>query len=242
MESFAITDKGMVRETNQDYVYCSDESIGILPNLYAVADGMGGYSGGDFASKYCIETVVNELKNNVGRTIVGAISNALSVANAGVIAEAAKDPKLSGMGTTFVSVCICGKTAYAANVGDSRLYRYRNDLGLVQVTVDHSLVEEMIRDNKIERKDAKHHPKKNLITKAVGAMESIDPDFYEIDVEPGELLMLCSDGLSNMLEEETIRSILSNDDLNLEEKSDLLVKTANEHGGKDNISVVLVRI
>lgn len=242
MKSVALTDVGKKREINQDFVFCSDTSVGLLPNLYIVADGMGGHKAGDFASRFCVDEFEKELRESKGRTLIGCMEEAIRHTNDKLIRAAATSPDYEGMGTTFVAVTIDEKDLYVANIGDSRMYRIAADGEIRQITEDHSLVEEMIRNGEIERKDAKHHPQKNLITRALGAEGDIVPDFFEISVEEGDCILLCSDGLTNMVEDETIRQVVRDKEISLAERARQLIDLANEQGGKDNISVVLVQI
>lgn len=241
MESFSMTDIGLQREINQDFIYCNDNSIGVLPNLYIVADGMGGHKAGDFASRFCINEFVKEVATITGRTIIGSMEGAIRHTNEGLLKEAAGNPDLEGMGTTFVAAVISDRSVFVANIGDSRMYLIENGT-IRQITEDHSLVEEMIRKGEIERKDAKHHPKKNVIMRALGAAEQVIPDFFEIEPEKGSYLLLCSDGLTNMLEDEAIKTIVLEQNTTLEQKVKHLIEQANAQGGKDNISVVLVQM
>lgn len=236
-----MTDIGLQREINQDYIYCNDNSVGLLPNLYIVADGMGGHKAGDFASRFCINEFVKEISTISGRTIIGSMEGAIRHTNEGLLKEAANNPDLDGMGTTFVAAVISGRSVYVANIGDSRMYVIDKNM-IRQITEDHSLVEEMIRKGEIERKDAKHHPKKNVITRALGGAEQVLPDFFEIEPETGSYILLCSDGLTNMLEDDEIKTIILEQDETLEKKAAHLIEQANKQGGKDNISVVLVQM
>lgn len=242
MESFAMTDIGSRREVNQDYVYCSDDAVGLLPNLYIVADGMGGHKAGDFASRYSVSEFEKELKEQKARTIIGSMEGAVRLVNERLLKEAEADPDYHGMGTTFVAACITGESLFVLNIGDSRLYLLNEKGTIRQITQDHSLVEEKILRGEIERKDAKNHPEKNVITRALGAAEQVVPDFFEVELEAGDYVLLCSDGLTNMVEDSTIKEIILQKDTSLEEKAGKLIDLANENGGKDNISLVLVHI
>lgn len=242
MKSAAITDVGRQRKINQDYIFASDEKIGPLPNLYIVADGMGGHKAGDYASRFCVEEFLKEIEESKCRTECSAIVSALSSVNGRLFEISKSNQDFEGMGTTFVALTIEDKTAFICNVGDSRLYRWSGAEGLYQVTRDHSLVEELIENGEIERKDAIFHPKKNVITRAVGVEDKVAADMYEIELEKDEMLLLCSDGLSNMVNDEKIGEFLRNEKFGPEIKAKELVDYANERGGKDNISVVLVQI
>jgi protein phosphatase len=242
LESFAITDIGSRREVNQDYVYCNDDAVGLLPNLYIVADGMGGHKAGDFASRYSVSEFEKELKEQNARTIIGSMEGAVRLVNERLLKEAAAEPDYEGMGTTFVAACIVQENLYILNIGDSRLYLINEKGTIRQITQDHSLVEEKILRGEIERKDAKNHPEKNVITRALGAAEQVIPDFFEVELSAGDYVLLCSDGLTNMVEDLILKETVLNPETSLKEKAETLVKLANENGGRDNISLVLVHI
>jgi protein phosphatase len=242
LESFAITDIGSRREVNQDYVYCNDDAVGLLPNLYIVADGMGGHKAGDFASRYSVSEFEKELKEQNARTIIGSMEGAVRLVNERLLKEAAAEPDYEGMGTTFVAACIVQENLYILNIGDSRLYLINEKGTIRQITPDHSLVEEKILRGEIERKDAKNHPEKNVITRALGAAEQVIPDFFEVELSAGDYVLLCSDGLTNMVEDLILKETVLNPETSLKEKAETLVKLANENGGRDNISLVLVHI
>ena len=208
MESFAITDIGSRREVNQDYVYCNDTAVGLLPNLYIVADGMGGHKAGDFASRYSVNEFEKELKEQNARTIIGSMEGAIRLVNERLLKEAESEPDYEGMGTTFVAACIHQGNIYILNIGDSRLYLINEKGTIKQITQDHSLVEEKILRGEIERKDAKNHPEKNVITRALGATDRVAPDFFEVELSSGDYVLLCSDGLTNMVEDLVLKEKL----------------------------------
>ena len=240
MESFSVTDTGRMRDNNQDSVYCEQNPGSGLSNIFLVADGMGGHKAGDTASKICIETVVDALKNNPKRTVVGSLEYAVREANQAILEKASKDSKYQGMGTTLVGMIIEDAVAYIVNIGDSRLYQIRKHIR--QITTDHSLVEEMVLSGEIEKEEMRTHPNKNIITRALGTIDDPKPDLFEVDISPGDVYLLCSDGLSNMLDDKEIERIASQADKPLSEIGQSLVDAANKAGGKDNISVVLIRI
>ena len=242
MESFAITDIGSRREINQDYVYCNDDVVGLLPNLYIVADGMGGHKAGDFASRYSVTEFEKELKEQNARTVIGSMEGAVRLVNERLLKEAAAEPDYEGMGTTFVAACIEQESLYVLNIGDSRLYLISEKGTIRQITQDHSLVEEKILRGEIERKDAKNHPEKNVITRALGAADQVVPDFFEVELSAGDYVLLCSDGLTNMVEDSVIKETVLNSEASLKEKAECLVELANKNGGRDNISLILVHI
>ena len=242
MESYGITDVGIRREVNQDYIYCNDNTIGLLPNLYIVADGMGGHKAGDFASRFSVTVFEKEIREQKARTIIGSMEGAVRQANEFLLREAAAQSEYAGMGTTLVAGTITDERLFVVNIGDSRLYIIRETGQIRQITQDHSLVEEKILRGELERKDAKYHPQKNVITRAIGATEQVLPDFFEVELEGISYVVLCSDGLTNMVEDNIIRDIVLNSDGSIKEKAEQLVALANKNGGKDNISVILIHI
>ena len=237
MKIFAMTDVGRKREVNQDYVYVTDKPIGPFPNLLAVADGMGGHKAGDFASKYTVGVLREELESTPLNKPEEILRNVVSIANDKLIEVASADIKLEGMGTTLVVATVVGNTLYFANVGDSRLYLINEKIR--QISKDHSLVEEMVRVGGIDREAARTHPDKNIITRAVGALDTLEIDFFSEELKAGDIVLICSDGLTNMLEDKEIGRILR-ERASLEEKAGKLVAAANDNGGKDNIAVILI--
>ncbi len=236
MKTYSITDIGKRRTSNQDFIYASDQAVGSLSNLLVVADGMGGHNAGDFASRYTVETMVDYIENAKEKRPIPLLSAAIHQANDFVIEKAKSDKSMEGMGTTVVAATIGDDYLYVANVGDSRLYLI--DKGIEQITRDHSLVEEMIRAGELQRKDARSHPDRNIITRAVGVRAPVKIDFFDVKLEKGDKILLCSDGLTNMVEDEDILRIVKKSG-SLEEAAKHLVNEANKNGGKDNISVVL---
>lgn len=240
MRSFSITDVGEKRQINQDYVFCEENSIGGLPNLFIVADGMGGHNAGDYASRFSVEVFTERIRTNQLKTPIGMISDALQYTNDLLLEEANAKNDLQGMGTTFVVATIIESVLYVANVGDSRLYVLRE--GIKQITEDHSLVEEMVKTGEIERKDVRFHPNKNIITRALGAGSAVTPDYFEVELTEGDIVLMCSDGLTNMMDDKDIMDIVQAYPEDLEMMAGTLVQKANENGGKDNISIVLVKL
>ncbi len=232
-----LTDTGRKRELNEDYVYASEKPVGNLPNLFIVADGMGGHNAGDYASDFTVKTLVEEIENSFEKNPTIIFQKAIGVANQKLREIASNDLSKRGMGTTVVAATCMGKYLQVANVGDSRLYVVNDTIK--QITTDHSYVEEMIRRGSLQRENARSNPNKNIITRAVGAKNDIQADIYVVELQPGDLLLMCSDGLSNMLEDEEMRMIIKRQ-RDIVEMAEELVKAANENGGKDNISVILV--
>jgi protein phosphatase len=237
MRSSGKTDIGSKRRDNQDCIFVSDEPVGPLPNLYIVADGMGGHRAGDRASRMAIDITVDFVQKSTIENPIAILKRAMLFANNEIYKESCQDPDLNGMGTTMVAAVAKDGKLYVANIGDSRLYAIDGDIH--QITMDHSLVEEMIRNGELERKKGRNHPEKNIITKAMGSKDEIIPDFFEIDVKPEEKYLLCSDGLSNMVEDDEIRDIVV-ENYSLDETTQALIDRANYYGGSDNISVVII--
>ncbi len=237
LKSYAITDIGQKRKLNQDFIFLSETPIGNLPNVFIVADGMGGHKAGDFASRYAVETIVDEIMSSMETNSVTILNKAIEKANTYTRRKAKEDEHLAGMGTTVVIATCKENCLEVANVGDSRLYVVNEEIK--QVTVDHSLVEEMIRMGGIAREAARNHPDKNIITRAIGARDTVEADFFNLELKSGDKVLLCSDGLTNMVDDDTIQHIL-NKDISLKEKAEELVQMANQNGGKDNISVIVI--
>lgn len=238
MRVYSATDVGQKRKMNQDYVFVSQSPVGNLPNLFVVADGMGGHNAGDFASSHAVKTLVNEISEDADFNPVKVIRHAIETANTEIMDQAQKDVHLRGMGTTIVVATIVGHYAYIANVGDSRLYVIQEEIH--QVTKDHSLVQEMVRMGEIKEEEARNHPDKNIITRALGAERTVDIDFFDLKLEPGSVILMCSDGLSNMVEDAKLQQIILTPGKELSERGEELLREANQNGGKDNIAVVLI--
>ena len=240
VKSYSVTDIGRQRQLNQDYVFTSEVPMGPLSNLFVVADGMGGHKAGEYASKCAVETIVEDINTYQDTGIIKSLTMAIQHANAKIRQVANSDINYQGMGTTLVTATYSDDTLYVGNVGDSRLYVIGD--GIRQITTDHSLVEVMIRMGGLDREKARTHPDKNIITRAIGVVEVVDVDFFEVeDLKEGDIILMCSDGLSNMLTDHEIAEIV-NARGTLEEKADKLVAAANQNGGKDNIAVILIEM
>lgn len=237
LKTFSITDIGKKRKVNQDFVYTSETSVGNLPNVFIVADGMGGHNAGDYASKVTVEVMVEQIGNSFEKNPVRIFGKAIDAANDRIRKKASECPELDGMGTTVVAATCMGRYLQVANVGDSRLYVVNHEIK--QITRDHSLVEEMVRAGVLGKEEAKNRKDKHIITRAVGAGGSVEPEYFTVELEEGDIVLMCSDGLTNMLEDEEIRMILSSAG-DLVEKAQELVDAANRNGGGDNISVILI--
>ncbi len=238
MISYEKTDVGIKRKVNQDTIFASDTRIGKLPNLYIVADGMGGELAGDYASAKCVEIIVDAITNSTELETVRILEMAIKTANTKIFTEAKKDPTKAGMGTTLVLATVFDGHLYVANVGDSRLY-VASGSKLKQITKDHSVVAELVRTGELDEDDAKHDKRKNMITRAIGAENKITPDYFDVEISGNEHILLCSDGLTNMVEDETIYSVLTSDDT-IANRANKLIEIANANGGKDNVSVIII--
>lgn len=240
MEAFANSDIGKVRDMNQDSYYISDKDDKI--KLYIVADGMGGYKGGEIASKLAIESSKNYIINNFDQTkkerdqIIELIKNAIEYANMVVYEKSKEVPELAGMGTTIDVCLIYSNRIYIGHIGDSRVYRLRKDF-FRKLTVDDSYVEQLVKEGNITKEEAYNHPKKNMLTKALGCTAFVEPTVLVKGFMKGDILLMCTDGLTNMLKEDKICEIIKQ---NSEQASKELVKKANEQGGYDNITAVII--
>lgn len=239
MKAYAKTDIGSKRSMNQDSLYCNENQVGSFQNLFIVADGMGGHRAGDHASKLCVESIVSSIEKSGHKTPVTIFEEAVTNANRTVYEEAKANPEYDGMGTTMVACTLLGDKLYIANIGDSRLYLIDDEIQ--QITSDHSLVEEMVKIGNITEREARVHPHKNIITRALGIDSSVHADYFEISVNKFNYILMCSDGLSNMLEDEDMEYIIKHSET-VEQAVNKLVDKANENGGDDNITVIVVRI
>lgn len=236
MKTFSKTDVGRVREVNQDFVYVSDQPIGNIPNLLIVADGMGGHKAGEFASRFVVESLKQDLAQSTEDGPEAMIRKAIIAANNKLIETANQDIRLKGTGTTLVVATVIEHTLYFANIGDSRLYLMNDEIK--QLSRDHSFVQEMVRLGGIRAEDARNHPDKNIITRAIGAREKVEIDFFEYRLKKGDIILMCTDGLSNMVEDEEIFRIVKSS-RDVVEAVERLVEKANDNGGSDNIGVIV---
>lgn len=226
------TDVGLVRRQNEDAAWYDEELA-----VFAVADGMGGHLAGEVASAMAIDAVRRIAQCGV-RPGVAAMREMAAKAHEEIYAHAQKNRHCAGMGTTLSVLWRFGKYAYIAHVGDSRIYRLREG-NLEQITQDHSLVEELVRARIITKEQAKTHPRRNVITRALGTQGENQPDLLAADIQKDDVWLLCSDGLSGMVEDEDIRRVLM--EYSLEEAADKLIDLALKAGGKDNVTLVLYR-
>jgi len=243
------TDPGMVRSHNED-------SLAVEPQigLAVLADGMGGYNAGEVASGIAVELIREEVRKAVAEVeppprddhaVTARAERILreqsTRANASIFQSAQNQPQYAGMGTTLVAVLFAENRVSVAHIGDSRLYRLRGD-SFEQVTRDHSLLQEQIDSGMISKEDARHSMNKNLVTRALGVDPEVETEIHTYEVLPGDIYLLCSDGLSDMIPEDEIHGTIETLKANLQLAADQLVQTANDYGGRDNISVVLVRV
>lgn len=241
MNVYGQTHIGLVRENNQDAL-----EYGTLSNTaqYAVVcDGMGGANGGNIASKIAVEVIGSRIRdgyreNQNPGSVEHLLTSAMATANAGVYDRAQRDLELSGMGTTVVAVITCEHTAYISHVGDSRLYLYREG-NLSQVTRDHSVVQDLIESGQITEEEARSHPRKNYITRALGVVSEEYGEYDELELMAGDRLLLCTDGLTNEVDNAAMCALLT---LPAKEATQALIRAALDDGGMDNITVTLMDI
>ncbi|MCR5830691.1 MAG: Stp1/IreP family PP2C-type Ser/Thr phosphatase [Lachnospiraceae bacterium] len=236
-KTYSMTDIGRRRKLNQDTVYSCEHPLGNLNNLFIVADGMGGHKAGDYASAYTVKAIEREVEVCEDKSPIKILREAITVANMEIYEKASTEADFAGMGTTVVAATISDDVLYVANVGDSRLYLI--DKAITQVTKDHSLVAELVRKGSLDATQAKAHPDKNIITRAIGAAPSVDIDFFEVELNPGDIILMCTDGLTNMVDDDEILRIVRTG-VDVPDIAENLVKMANHNGGKDNIGVVII--
>lgn len=245
VDAFMITDVGRKRQNNEDScVICApnDEGLQLSRGFFlGVADGMGGASAGEYASCKCLEYACRTYFDKSRHALVPAMLRmAVESANEFIFQESEAKQEYAGMGTTFSGVAILGNWCYVAQVGDSRVYLLRQNKGLRQITQDHSLVAEQVRSGLINKDEAHNHSLKNLITRAVGIKEQVEVDLFAFELELRDTLLICSDGLSNMVSDELLMKHLAGE--NLEDMGRLLVQEALDAGGTDNITLIAIRI
>ena len=240
MKAFAKSDVGKLRDINEDYYYISQEDDEI--QVFILADGMGGYNGGEIASKLATTTALSYIKSNFNNIekekddILNLIKSAMEYANMIVYEKSTEEIELKGMGTTLEVCLIYNNKVYIGHVGDSRTYRLRKDF-LRRLTRDHSYVQKLVKDGTITEKEAENHPKKNMLMKALGCTAFVEPDVTVKAFIKDDIILMCSDGLTNMLEEEEITNIIKQEGNLAAEK---LIEKANEKGGYDNITAIII--
>ena len=241
IKAYAKSDKGNVREINEDYFYISNSLDQV--QLYILADGMGGYNGGEIASKLAVETAKNYIENNFKDiekdkdSIIQLLGSSMEYANMVVYEKSKENAELQGMGTTLEICLIYNNKAYIGHVGDSRLYRVRKHF-IRKLTQDHSYVQKLVKEGTITKEQAEHHPQKNMLMKALGCNAFVEPDVMVKGFLKDDILIMCSDGLSNMVDQQTIYEMASK---NIEQATKDLVQLAKDRGGYDNITVVIIK-
>ena len=245
LEIATATHSGMVRSHNEDSI-AADGEMG----LAVLADGMGGYNAGEVASGIAVALIPTEIRRALAASVAHELSGSemerlihdqATLANTTIYQAAQREPQYSGMGTTLVVALWHDNQIAVGHIGDSRLYRLRDDT-LEQITRDHSLLQEQIDSGMITKEQARHAPNKNLVTRAVGIDAEVEPEVHTYAVQPGDIYLLCSDGLPDMVADEDIENTLASLKANLPLAAEQLVQQANDNGGRDNVSVILVRV
>jgi protein phosphatase len=241
MKVFAKSDVGKIREMNQDCFYISKPEDEI--QLYIIADGMGGYKGGEIASKLAVESTKNYIISNYESVLIEdkeevlrLIKSAIEYANMVIFEKSKEVEELENMGTTIDVCLILGNRVYIGHVGDSRVYRKRKGF-FRRLTTDHSYVQKLVSDGTITKEEANHHPKKNMLIKALGCSAYVEPDVMVKGFLKDDILLMCSDGLTNMVSEEEIASII---DSNPDMACNNLILKALENGGYDNVTAIII--
>jgi len=241
MRAFTKTDVGKLREKNQDFYYASTEDDMI--QLYIVADGMGGYNGGEVASSLATNAAKGYILSNFEaicdekEKILMLIKSAIEYANMIVLEKAKSEKELEGMGTTLDICLIYNNKIFIGHVGDSRIYRIRKEI-IRKLTKDHSYVQQLIEDGKITKEEAATHPKKNMITKALGVSSFVEPDVFVKGYLKDDIILMCTDGLTNVTTDADIFEIIMQD---VENAPNALIEEANKNGGPDNITVLVIK-
>ena len=239
IKAYAKSDVGKVREMNHYYISNSLDEV----QLYILADGMGGYNGGEIASKIAVETAKNYIENNFKEiekdrdSIIQLLGSSMEYANMVVYEKSQEKPELHGMGTTLEICLIYNNKVYIGHIGDSRIYRIRKEF-IRKLTQDHSYVQKLVKEGKITKEQAEVHPQKNMLTRALGCNAFVEPDVMVKGFLKDDILVMCSDGLTNMVKTEIIYQEASK---NIEQAPKELVRIANENGGKDNVTVVIIK-
>lgn len=240
MKVFAKSDIGKARDTNEDFYYISPNDSNL--KLYVLADGMGGYNGGEIASRIATAAVKGYIESNFDKIehtkedIVNLIKSAIEYANMVVYEKAKENEDLTNMGTTLEVCLIYNNKAFIGHIGDSRIYRIRKDI-IRKLTEDHSYVQELVNDGTITKEEAENHPKKNMLMKALGCTPYVEPDITIKGFLKDDIILICSDGLTNMVSEEELYKIVTK---NIDDSSNILINRANELGGYDNITVIII--
>ncbi len=241
IKAYAKTDKGKVRESNQDYYYISDSLDEV--QLYMLADGMGGYNGGEIASKLAIQTAKSYIQNNFKEvdkdkdSIIQLLASSMEYANMIVYEKSKESKELEGMGTTLEICLIYNNKAFIGHIGDSRIYRIRKEF-IRKLTQDHSYVQKLVKDGTITPEEATHHPQKNMLMKALGCNAFVEPDVMVKGFLKEDIIVMGSDGLTNLVQQEDIFKLAK---IDIAQAPKELIKIANKNGGYDNITVVIIK-
>ena len=241
IKAYAKTDIGKVREINQDYYYISDSLDEV--QLYMLADGMGGYNGGEIASKLAIQSAKSYIENNFKEiekdkdSIIQLVVSSMEYANMVVYEKSKESEEAEGMGTTLEICLIYNNKVFIGHVGDSRIYRIRKEF-MRKLTQDHSYVQKLVKDGTITQEEAVHHPQKNMLMKALGCNAFVEPDVMVKGFLKDDILIINSDGLTNLVSQEDIFREAKKD---IEQAPKELVRLANENGGYDNITVIVIK-
>ncbi|MGL4363185.1 MAG: Stp1/IreP family PP2C-type Ser/Thr phosphatase [Cellulosilyticaceae bacterium] len=240
------TDIGKKRTKNEDYVFVSNKPIGVLQNLYIVADGMGGHKGGQVASQLAIDAFCayieqhKRVKITTEEELFTLLKRGIIHANHVIFTKSQDNMEWKGMGTTMTLCTVYKKTAYIAHVGDSRMYVINSET-IQQITKDHSLVQEMHDKGIISKNDMKKHPHRHVITRAVGTYEPLKVDTLKKSLEDVDYILLCSDGLTSMVQDEIIHKIVYKEKEPIDKVIEELFQCANDEGGVDNIAIIIAK-
>ena len=242
IKAYASTDVGKARQTNEDSFYITEDAFKDV-QLFILADGMGGCNAGDIASKLAITCAKNYIENNFADTpkdkesLIQLVGSSLEYANMIVYEKSLENEEYEGMGTTLEICLIYNSRAYIGHIGDSRIYRIRKDF-MRKLTQDHSYVQKLVQEGTISKEEAENHPKKNMLMKALGCNAFAEPDVMIKGFQKGDIIIMCSDGLSNMVEQEVIYKTVKE---NFELAPKKLIDIANQNGGLDNITVITIK-
>lgn len=242
IKAYAKSDVGKAREINEDSFYITEDSLSKV-QLFILADGMGGCNAGEVASRQAVISAKNYIENNFTDTskdresLIQLVASSIEYANMVVYEKSLQDKKLEGMGTTLEVCLIYNNRAFIGHIGDSRIYRIRKDF-IRKLTQDHSYVQKLVQEGTITKEEAEHHPKKNMLMKALGCNAFVEPDVMVKGFQKEDILIICSDGLTNMVGVDTIyKEVKENFELATKE----LVDLANAQGGLDNITIITIK-
>lgn len=240
MDAIGLTHTGRVRSQNQDAFFVSTKAVGAVPNLFIVADGMGGHKAGDVASKQAVKRFVKQIKETkmYMESYVGLLAAVAHRVNNEVFGLAQVDADMEGMGTTFIACVINDKRAEIVHVGDSRVY-FISEGGIKQVSQDHTFAEEMHRAGEITAEEARTHPKRHHLTRVLGFDPNVGMDGITTKISGVDSILLCTDGLTNMLDDSVLAHIVGLK-ISIKDRAEMLIERANLNGGTDNISVILI--